>query len=94
LRRNEIQSTEGLEVPVNHPQAALFDQFLKERTYLKNVTDRTLVWYRVAFKNYAAVTAQNAAVLPANATLQHCSPPGGVVLPVLLARLDGFRRGQ
>jgi hypothetical protein len=33
----------------------LLDQFLKERTYLKNVTPRTLVWYQVAFKNYRAV---------------------------------------
>ena len=56
---------------MNHPLAPLFDQFLKERTYLKNVTDRTLVWYRVAFKNYAAVTAHEAVALPTKATLQH-----------------------
>lgn len=54
---------------MNHPLATLFDQFLKERTYLKNVTDCTLVWYRVAFKNYAA--AHDAAVLPTKASLQH-----------------------
>ena len=56
---------------MNHPLAPLFVQFLKERTYLKNVTDRTLVWYRVAFNNYAAVTAHDAAVLPSKVTLQH-----------------------
>ena len=31
---------------MNHPLAALFDQFLKERLYMKNVTDRTLVCCR------------------------------------------------
>jgi len=25
----------------------LFDQFLKERTYLENVTPKTLTWYRI-----------------------------------------------
>jgi len=29
---------------MNHPLSKLFDQFLTERRYLKNVTDRTLVW--------------------------------------------------
>jgi len=33
---------------MNHPQAPLFEQFLRERTFLKNVTPRTIVWYRVA----------------------------------------------
>lgn len=37
--------------------ATLFDQFLKERAYLKNVTPSTLTWYRVAFKNYRATLA-------------------------------------
>jgi hypothetical protein len=37
---------------MNNPLATLSDQFLKERTYLKNVTPRTLVWYQVAFKCY------------------------------------------
>lgn len=36
---------------MNHPLATLTGQFLKERLYLKNVSDRTLVWYRVAFTN-------------------------------------------
>ena len=40
---------------MNHPPASpLFDQFLRERTFLKNVTPRTIVWYQVAFKNYRA----------------------------------------
>ena len=39
---------------MNHPQANLFEQFLRERTYLKNVTPSTLIWYRVAFKNHQA----------------------------------------
>ena len=53
---------------MNHPLATLFDQFLRERTYLKNVTPRTLIWYRVAFKNYS--TAFPDAVVP---TRRRCS---------------------
>jgi integrase/recombinase XerD len=69
LRRNKFQRTEGLEVRVNHPLAALFDQFLKERRFLKNVTEATLVWYRVAFTNYTSLVATDVA-LPTKATLQ------------------------
>ena len=39
---------------MNHPLAHHFDQFLKGRRFLKNVTDATLVWYRVAFANYTS----------------------------------------
>jgi hypothetical protein len=53
---------------VNHPLAPLFDQFLTERTFLKNVTPRTLVWYRVAFKNYG--TAFPNENIPTRASLQ------------------------
>ena len=70
MLRNEIHATEGLEVRMNHPLATLITQFLKERTYLQNVSERTLVWYRVAFKNYQAVIPADAAVLPTKATLQ------------------------
>ena len=31
---------------MNHPLASLIEQFLKERRFLKNVTEATLVWYR------------------------------------------------
>jgi hypothetical protein len=56
---------------VNHPLAALFDQFLKERRNLKNVTEATLVWYRVAFTNYKSViAAYTASSLPTKAALQ------------------------
>lgn len=55
---------------MNHPLAALFEQFLKERTYLKNVTPATLVWYQVAFKNYRASIADDAPPLPTKNTLQ------------------------
>jgi integrase/recombinase XerD len=55
---------------VNHPLAALCDQFLKERRFLKNVTEPTLVWYRVAFRNYQHLVAADAAPLPTKATLQ------------------------
>ena len=70
MLRNEIHATEGLDVRMNHPLATLITQFLKERTYLQNVSERTLVWYRVAFKNYQAVIPADAAVLPTKATLQ------------------------
>jgi hypothetical protein len=56
----QFTSAEGLEFAVNHPPATLFDQFLKERLYLKNVTSRTLVWYRVAFNSYCASLATDA----------------------------------
>lgn len=55
---------------MNHPLAALFDQFLKERRYLKNVTDSTLVWYRVAFANYKSLVAPDAQQLPTKSSLQ------------------------
>jgi len=46
---------------VDHSLAALFDLFLKERTYLRNVSEPTRVWYRVAFKSYRTAMADNAA---------------------------------
>jgi len=55
---------------VNHPPATLFEQFLRERAYLKNVTPRTLVWYRTAFKNYQATLASSAPALPTKTTMQ------------------------
>ena len=54
---------------MNHPLAALTDRFLKERTYLKNVTPATLLWYRIAFKNYAASFTGDAP-LPSKTALQ------------------------
>ena len=41
-----------------------------ERRYLKTVTDRTLVWYQVAFKNYQQTLPGDAPTLPTKATLQ------------------------
>jgi len=70
LLRNEIEITEGKERCANHPPATLFEQFLKEREHLKNVTPRTLVWYRTAFKNYQAALADAAPSLPTKATMQ------------------------
>src|SRR5688572_23475320 len=55
---------------MNNPLAALFEQFLKERTFLKNVTPSTLVWYRVAMKNYQSLVDQPV-TLPTKPTLQH-----------------------
>jgi integrase len=69
MLRNEIQPTEGLEVPMNHPLSEFTDQFLRERLYLKNVSDRTLVWYRVAFGSYCRLLNDHA-TLPTRATLQ------------------------
>ena len=55
---------------MNHPLDALFDQFLKERRYLKNVTEATLVWYRMAFSNYTSFVADDHPPPPTNASLQ------------------------
>src|SRR5919204_540898 len=54
---------------MNNPLATLTAQFLKERTYLKNVTPSTLIWYRVAFKNYRAALGEDVP-LPTKAALQ------------------------
>jgi hypothetical protein len=54
---------------MNNPLAALCDQFLKERTFLKNVTPSTVRWYQAAFKNYRATVADDASV-PTKASLQ------------------------
>ena len=55
---------------MNHPLDALFDQFLKERRYLKNVTEATLVWYRMAFSNYTSFVADEHPPPPTIASLQ------------------------
>ena len=65
----EINDAEGWERCVNHPPANLFEQFLKERTYLKNVTPRTIVWYQIAFKNYHAALGDAAPSLPTKSAL-------------------------
>ena len=36
------------------PLACLFDQFLKERVYLKAVTPKTRVWYETSWKAFNA----------------------------------------
>ena len=53
-----------------HPLAKLFEQFKKERVYLKSVTPRTIVWYEVAFKNYRASLPPEAESLPTKGSLQ------------------------
>jgi integrase/recombinase XerD len=37
---------------MNGPMATLFDQFIKERIYLKAVTPKTRLWYEAAFKRF------------------------------------------
>src|SRR3954454_9966969 len=54
---------------MNNRLAALTDQFLKERTHMKNVTPATLVWYQIAFKSNGA-SFEAAAPLPSKRTLQ------------------------
>jgi integrase len=67
----QIDLASGVEFFVNNPPANLFDQFLQERRYLKNVTEPTLVWYRVAFRNWQALhPACDPPPLPTKATLQ------------------------
>jgi hypothetical protein len=60
---------------MDHPLAALTDQFLKERRYLKNVTEAALIWYRVAFSNYTSLIA-------ADATRLDCIARGRTALAV------------
>jgi integrase/recombinase XerD len=68
LLRKSLATTEGLEFIMNHPLASEFDQFLTERRYLKNVTEATLIWYQVAWKNYQR--SNPPAGLPSKASLQ------------------------
>jgi integrase len=53
---------------MNNPPAVLFDQFLKERRFLRNVTDKTLTWYGIAYRNYCKVVPGDD--LPSKASLQ------------------------
>jgi len=55
---------------MNNPLATRFDHFLKERTYLHNVSPRTLVWYRIAFNNYVETLPDNMGALPTKSTLE------------------------
>lgn len=66
-----IRQTERLEFLVNHPLATLTAQFIKERRFLKNVSEKTLVWYRVAFTNFEqSFPAGEAPAVPTKSTLQ------------------------
>jgi hypothetical protein len=49
------------------PSCPLFEQFLAERQYLKNVTPKTLAWYVTSFQSYQK--AQPATALPSKASL-------------------------
>jgi hypothetical protein len=56
---------------MNYPLATLTEQFIKERTFLKNVSPRTLTWYRIAFRNYEhSFPAGEQPTLPGKAVLQ------------------------
>ena len=48
-----------MEVSMNDPLGTLFDQFLKERLYLKAVTPKTLTWYQ-----YSPIAANISAATP------------------------------
>jgi hypothetical protein len=37
--------------------SALFERFLRERRYLKNVTPKTVVWYETAFQAFTRAVA-------------------------------------
>jgi hypothetical protein len=45
----------------------LFDQFLQERTYLKNVTPKTRVWYESAWKAFTSTRAER----PSSTLIEH-----------------------
>ena len=56
---------------MNYPLAAITDQFLTERRFLKDVSPKTLRWYRIAFKNYEQSFLPDAPpTLPTKASLQ------------------------
>ena len=55
---------------MNDPLATLTEQFLRERGLLKNVSPKTLIWYRVAFQNYAQMFGSQPPELPTKALLQ------------------------
>jgi site-specific recombinase XerD len=55
---------------MNNPLATLFEKFLKERTYLNNVTPSTIHWYQTAFKNYRATLVAGPPPLPTKGSLQ------------------------
>lgn len=38
--------------------SGIIEQFIRERQYLKNVTPKTLIWYRTTFKHFADVLAE------------------------------------
>jgi integrase/recombinase XerD len=59
---------------------ALFDRFLRERTYLKNISPKTRVWYQTAWKSFTAV-------MPAE--FAHIERPVGAT-PITRADLSGF----
>jgi hypothetical protein len=50
--------------------SSLFEQFLAERRYLKNVTPTTIEWHETAFKAFQR-TADNRPLLIDKASLQH-----------------------
>jgi integrase/recombinase XerD len=43
---------------------SLFEQFLRERTYLKNVSPKTRVWYETAWKTFLKTQAPGLASMP------------------------------
>ena len=56
---------------MNHPLATLTPQFIKERRFLKNVSEKTLIWYRVAFTSFEQSCPKGEEpALPTKASLQ------------------------
>jgi hypothetical protein len=55
-----------METSMSDPLARLFDQFLKERIYLKAVTPKTRIWYDTAWKafNTSQTATGERAILP------------------------------
>ena len=54
-----------------HPLEALFDQFLRERVYVNNITRATREWYECAWKAFSATVHHRSLAAITKADLQH-----------------------
>ena len=57
---------------------SLFDRFLRERTYLKNVSPKTRIWYQTAWKTFLARKGRASAPRPSTRPGDHTPAPAGV----------------
>ena len=56
-------TTSTLSTNAADPQQALIEQFVQERTYLKNVTPKTVQWYRHSFQAFDGAITDRSSIL-------------------------------